>query len=199
MDEDQYTTPYYANRVRARHAGSARPQTTPRASNQSTDRFLSDFDVAGFVGGLTSLGMGAYDMTQQGLGLPQISGDIQYSPGGQPVYNLGDEYNAVIGAKPQGPLAGEIFSGVGSGAAAGTAIAPGIGTAIGAAVGGLTSALGGGIRASKQRREKRKAKAQLQAGQRNYNTAMEGYEKRRLGTEDYYDRLNNNDLLQNLY
>jgi hypothetical protein len=173
------------NLVRQRLGQQVQPVPIPSLPEQS-------FTLGQGIGaglGAASLGLQAFGMSQQVLGLPQVTPQ-SYDPNVQPTYNLGQVYNQAAFAKPQGATGGEILGGVGQGAALGTQIAPGIGTAVGAVVGGLASLIGGGARKRRQEREKERAMRGLAEQQQAFNRASGNFVTQQNYMEDYIDQLN---------
>lgn len=202
-----YNTPYYGpvmSRRQRRQAwmASANDPTMPEGwadfvRGGNSDSFLQDFDATGFVSGAVGLAGNYANMVNQGLGL-QAPPPLERSATGEPVYTAGEAYNQAALSKPQGATGGEILSGIGQGAAAGAAFSP-VGAAVGAVVGGLVNAIGGRRRKKKQQREKDKALRQISQRQQEFNKASESFSKQQTALDSYYQRLNIDDQLYNLY
>lgn len=172
------------------------PQMQPPQGMQPRNPYFNASNVGTAVGGAIQVAGNAVGMANQRLNLNTQMAPIQQDPNFAPVYTGGALYNQAAGSNPQGASGGEVLSGVATGAAAGAALGP-IGAVAGAAIGGIASAIGGGIRRSRQMREKRRALNQARANQQQFNAADQAFRQRSAIMEDYYQQGNNR--LYNLY
>ena len=202
-------TPYFAAIMQRRARRRALRQSWRASANDESmpphwDEFVNGNDggespdYGALAGGALGLASTFASTANEDLPLSQIPG-TQRSATGQPVYNLGASYNEAYQSKPQGATGGEILSAAGQGAAAGTAVLPGIGTAVGAGIGALGSIISGGIRKSRERRQRRTALEQLATGQHDFNQASQAFDNQQLSLDDYYRRADLSTQLHNLY
>ncbi len=159
-----------------------------------------DMTGAAIGAGVAGLGLitDAVAMGNQPLGIETSAPGLERSATGEPVYNLGNFYNAAATAKPQGATTGEVGGGIAKGAAAGAAF--GVpGAVIGGLAGGLSNLIGGNRRKRKQAAQKRKATQSAIDAQKQYNVASEAFDESQATQSEYLKRMNNTNRMFNLY
>jgi hypothetical protein len=165
-------------------------------------------------------GIGAGDILQGAAGAVGLAGTLktqydqdlefgqspeqQFSATGEPIYNLGGQYNDIATSKAQGATGGEILGAAGQGAAIGAdpalvAATGGLSIAAGAILGGGWSAITGGARKRKQQRQKTEAREKIQGQQQDFNQASESFDATQRAYQGYLDRADISDRIYNLY
>lgn len=165
--------------------GGPKPYQVPQVRNP----FFTNVDYGSRVNGAfgaIDLGINAYAMGKQSLNLPKF--DNFYNPG-QPVYNIGSQYNQAYLSKPQGTTFGEALGSTAKGASFGAAFGP-VGMGVGAVLGLGSSLIGGRARKRRQTNERNNALNQATQAQQNFNEQSSAYRSQQNQLEDYNQRLN---------
>lgn len=124
---------------------------------------------------------------------------IQADDQGMPVYNLGQRAIDIAAISPRGPGAGEILGDTAKGALAGAQVGGGVGAAVGAGIGLVSSLAFGFVRKKKMKDKKRAATRALNTRRGQYNRAYTTASDQRRSMQAYYDSINTEDRLKNLY